>query len=70
MISVHCYECLGTGQKKFNDGIVFRYEICPRCNGLGGVIAKEGSGEHRIAANIGAMRKAGKVFGDDKDYGR
>lgn len=30
---------------------------CPVCHGLGGVIMKEGSGEHRIAAAMGTMRK-------------
>ena len=36
---------------------VARGTPCFTCKGLGGIIMKEGSGEHRVAAAMGTMRK-------------
>jgi len=56
-IGVHCSDCLGTGSKKTRDAIgLITLSPCTRCGGLGGILAKEGDGEHRIAANIAAMK--------------
>ncbi len=58
MITGHCIDCFGTGMAKERDMIgTIRTVMCDVCHGLGGVIMKEGSGEHRIAAAIGTMRK-------------
>jgi DnaJ-class molecular chaperone len=56
-IGVHCADCLGTGIEKTRTQIgTFTFKACPTCNGLGKKLAQQGSGEHRIAANIGAMK--------------
>ena len=58
MITGHCIDCFGTGTLKERDMIgTFRLKPCPSCSGLGGIVMKEGSGEHRIAAAMGTMRK-------------
>ena len=58
MITGHCIDCFGTGMMKERDMIgTMRTRPCDVCHGLGGVIMKEGSGEHRIAAAMGTMRK-------------
>ena len=58
MITGHCISCLGSGYKKVKDQIgVTRPVPCDECKGLGGTLMKEGSGEHRIAAAIGTMKK-------------
>ena len=67
MITGHCIDCLGTGMSKYYDMIgTSRVKPCPHCNGLGGKIMKEGSGEHRISANIGSMKKGTDAL-EEKD---
>jgi hypothetical protein len=49
---------MGTGMKKVPNMIgSYQFELCPRCKGLGKQMAEEGSGEHRIAASMGTMKK-------------
>ena len=58
MITGHCIDCWGTGIIMKKDWIgVARGTPCFTCKGLGGIIMKEGSGEHRVAAAMGTMRK-------------
>ena len=56
-LGVHCINCMGTGTVKTHDMIGLEtLKWCEECKGLGGVLAEEGDGYHRIAANIGAMK--------------
>ena len=56
LISIHCYKCYGSGLiRKRNMIGAITYDNCNYCKGLGRRLAKEGSGEHRVAAGIGAI---------------
>ena len=59
MITGHCIDCLGSGLVHGPRNMIgiSKPIPCNKCKGLGGIIMKEGSGEHRIAAAIGTMRK-------------
>jgi hypothetical protein len=43
--------------KQRNEIGLTTFAPCKTCGGLGKKLAREGDGEHRIAANIGAMKK-------------
>lgn len=55
MVSVHCYKCYGSGMiRKRNQIGMIHFTNCKHCY-LGRRWVQEGSGEHRLSANIGAM---------------
>lgn len=56
IVSAHCYKCYGSGiiRKRNQIGMV-TYVNCKLCKGLGRRYVEWGSGEHRVAANIGAV---------------
>lgn len=62
MVFAPCDKCFGYGTVKEKDTIgTIRPKRCEACNGLGSKDVAWGSGEHRIGANIGAMRKSGQL---------
>ena len=57
-----CIDCYGTGSKKEKDMIgTVRMVRCQKCYGRGATPMKYGSGEHRVAANVVALRESGQL---------
>jgi len=55
-VSAHCVKCYGAGQYKVRSMIgLITFKNCKHCNGSGRRMVTWGGGEHRIAANIGAI---------------
>ena len=55
-VSAHCVKCYGSGTVRKRNMIgMISYINCKHCNGLGRRHVEWGSGEHRIAASIGAL---------------
>lgn len=56
LVSVRCIKCYGEGRIRRRDMLGrITYPKCKFCYGNGRRYAIHGSGEHRIAANMGAM---------------
>lgn len=57
-----CVDCFASGQKRVKDEIGgIKIIPCPTCKGLAGKYCEWGSGEHRVSANMVALRKRGKI---------
>jgi len=56
LVNAHCIKCYGAGTiRKRNMIGMITYVNCKHCGGSGRHQVEWGSGEHRIAANIGAI---------------
>ena len=56
MVSIRCVKCYGQGTIRKRDMVSrITFVRCKFCYGSGRRWAARGSGEHRVAANMGAM---------------
>ena len=61
-ISSACVNCFGSGQKREKDFIGgIKIVPCTECQGRGGKPTQWGSGEHRVSANMVALRRRGEI---------
>ncbi len=62
MVNACCVKCYGRGMIQEKDMIgTFRWVNCATCKGLGATPVDWGSGAHRVAANVSAMRQSGQI---------
>ena len=62
IINSACVNCFGSGQKRYRNEIGgISIGICETCQGRSGKYCEWGSGEHRVSANMVALRKRGAI---------